>query len=216
MGGKLVLAKIPVVIGEDRTQVLSDEQLGLEEPAVKVMDIDSGICDVTVHIIPNKVVVQAVLHKQIYFITAENVVRHQEERLPFSAVISIPGAQPHMEAQTKIAVEEPIFFRLLSPLVLEQKIVICVFVKVTDERQLYIKVKDRLDGNTTSSGADTLPQLACAFAKLQLALAGGDREASLRHLDETAAYAKPLAEKYLCATGTRLVNNILSEMKRNL
>jgi len=215
VGGKLVLAKIPVVIGEDKTQVLIDGQLGLEAPAVKVMDIDTGIRDVAVHIIPSKVVVQAVLHKQIYFITEENVVRHQEERLPFSAVISIPEAQPHMEAQTKLTVEVPIFFRLLNPVVLEQKVVICVSVKVTDERQLYIKAKGPVDGTSLSPEPESIPQLAGAFARLQLALARGDREASLHHLEATAAYAKQ-AGKSLCPTGARLVDRILEEIKRNL
>ncbi|MEW6524236.1 MAG: DUF3794 domain-containing protein [Bacillota bacterium] len=218
MGDKFVLAKIPVVIGEDATQVLIDQQFGLETPAVKVMDVDTSIRDMVVHIVPNKVVVQAVLHKQIFFITEENIVRHQAENIPFSAVIPIPGAQPSMHAQVKVTVEEPIFFRLLNSVTLEQKIVICVLVKVTEERQLFVKAipKEKFEELDSIDSTLVLTQLADGFAKFQVALAKGDRATCLKYLDAAADSAKKLAGNLLCPGGADILSRVLEELKKNL
>lgn len=43
---------------------------------------------------PNKVVISATLHKQIFFVADDDIVRHMGEDLPFTTFVDLPGIQP--------------------------------------------------------------------------------------------------------------------------
>lgn len=101
--GALVLAK--KVVAENSRQVMLENVTHLKVPAQKVQDITAKVVDVTTEIIPNKVIIQGTIHKQIFFVGPDDVVHHQAEDVSFSSFVEVPGAQPWMEAQVFSRVE---------------------------------------------------------------------------------------------------------------
>ena len=118
------------VVGEGTTQVLNDNFVTLDVPAIKVDEIRGEIRDVTTEVIPDKVIIQGFVHKQIFFVDTNNVERHQAEDIHFSTFIDIPGARPGMNVQVHPRIET-IIFELTAPTTLRQKVVVEIFVKVT-------------------------------------------------------------------------------------
>lgn len=135
------LVKIDVVIGENTRQILSETTLILPVPAIKIRDIVVRVRDLDTQVIENKVIVQGVLHKQIFFVGTDNVVRHIAEDVPFSTFLDIPGALPGMDVQVHPTIEAVIPI-LLNPTTLLQKIVLEIFIKVTEKRQINIALGD--------------------------------------------------------------------------
>ena len=128
--GPLLL--LPSVVGEASKQHLVEEIVELDPPAEKVDEIRGELRDLQVEIIPDKVIVQGIIHKQIFFVDRNNLARHQEEEVPFSMFLDVPGAEPGMDVQVHPVIEK-IFFELVSPVELQQKVIIEVFVKVTEK-----------------------------------------------------------------------------------
>lgn len=131
------LFKLAEVIGENSEQILSESNVLLERPAIKVREIVARIQDVVAKAILNKVIVQGILHKQIFYIGTDNVEYHQAEEIPFSLFLDIPGTIAGMDVRIN-AIIEHIMFNLLEGNLLHQKVVIQVFAKVTREIQLRI------------------------------------------------------------------------------
>ncbi|TCL60268.1 uncharacterized protein DUF3794 [Hydrogenispora ethanolica] len=131
------LIRAEVVIGENTKQILIEKNVTLEIPAIKVRNINAKVCDLTTDVIADKVVIQGILHKQIFFVGEDNIVHHQAEDIPFSTFVDVPGAEPCMNVQIDPVIET-VIFSLLSPTVIHQKVVIEFFVKVTESRQLNV------------------------------------------------------------------------------
>jgi hypothetical protein len=131
------LIRAEVVIGENTRQLLVEQNVTLELPAIKVRNINASVRDITTDVIADKVVIQGVLHKQIFYVGEDNIVHHQAEDIPFSTFIDVPGAEPGMNVQVD-SVIETVIFSLLTPTVVHQKVVIEFFIKVTETRQLNV------------------------------------------------------------------------------
>ncbi|MCK4257332.1 MAG: DUF3794 domain-containing protein [Halanaerobiales bacterium] len=136
----LELVKVPVVVGENTTQQMLVTDLCLDFCAIKVRDVQAKICDLTVTVITDKVIVQGILHKQIFFVDENNVVRHQSEDIPFSFFVDVPGAEPSMDVQIHPVIEHISTELICDGCVLHQKVVIEFFVKVTDTQQIFVEV----------------------------------------------------------------------------
>lgn len=122
---------LPRVVGENSAQTLIETDVTLFTPAVKIDEIVGTITNVTVETITDKVIIQGILHKQIFFIDTADTGRHQAEEIPFSLFVDIPGAAPGMDVEVSPRIEA-IFFNLISPTVVRQKAVLEFFVKVTE------------------------------------------------------------------------------------
>lgn len=136
------LVKVPVVIGENTTQQMLVTDLCLNYTAIKVRDIDACVRDLTATVISDKVIVQGILHKQIFFVDVKNVVRHQHENIPFSFFVDVPGAEPGMDVQIHPIIEHIKTELLMNNTVLHQKVVIEFFVKVTETQQIFVEIGD--------------------------------------------------------------------------
>ncbi|HEX7715590.1 MAG TPA: DUF3794 domain-containing protein [Bacillota bacterium] len=84
--------KVLKVIGEAVAQVVVEGNINLN--AVKVDRVLAELRNVTDHVFPNKVVKQGTIHKQIFFVDPEGVVRHVTEDIPFMVAVDIPGLCP--------------------------------------------------------------------------------------------------------------------------
>lgn len=133
------LIRAEVVIGENTKQLLVECNVALTIPAIKVRNINAKVCELTADVIADKVVIQGVLHKQIFFVGEDNIVHHQAEDIAFSTFVDVPGAEPGMNVQLTPNIET-IIFNLLSSKLLHQKVVIEFFVKITETRQLNIQM----------------------------------------------------------------------------
>ncbi|NLY89122.1 MAG: DUF3794 domain-containing protein, partial [Firmicutes bacterium] len=132
------LVRAEVVIGEATKQLLIESNLTLSQPALKIRNITAEIRDLTTELIPDKVIIQGLLHKQIFFVGEDNIVHHQTEEAPFSTFVDVFGAEPGMNIQIHPTVET-ILFNLLNPTLLHQKVVTEFFVKVTAPTQINIR-----------------------------------------------------------------------------
>ncbi|MCL6591785.1 MAG: DUF3794 domain-containing protein [Firmicutes bacterium] len=131
------LIRAEVVIGENTKQILIERNVTLTVPAIKVRNINATIRDITTDVIADKVVIQGILHKQIFFVGEDNIVHHQAEDIPFSTFVDIPGAESGMNVQIDPVIET-VIFSLLTPTVVHQKVVAEFFVKVTETRQINV------------------------------------------------------------------------------
>jgi len=126
--------------GQDfQTQGVTVQQIELEIPTQKIKDIDAEIRDITFEIINDKIIIQGIIHKQIFFVGTDNVVHHQTEEMPFSTFIDVPGAEPGMDAQIHPEIEHVAFELSPDGTELNQKVVVEIFVKITETVQVNIE-----------------------------------------------------------------------------
>jgi hypothetical protein len=82
------------VIATNERQVLVENVADLNKPAQKIQEIQARVEDVAVEVIPNKVIITGTLHKQIFFVGEDDIVRHQGEDIPFTTFVDLPGIEP--------------------------------------------------------------------------------------------------------------------------
>lgn len=170
-GPRLLLQQ---VAGENSAQILIETDVTLFTPALKIDEITGTIRDVTVEIINDKVVIQGILHKQIFFVDVANLGRHQAEDVPFSLFVDIPGVAPGMNAEVQPRIEA-IFFNLVAPDTVRQKAVLEFFVKVTEtvEQQVTVgtgplfKVEEFIGENTLQDLAESVITLNVPAVKVR-------------------------------------------------
>lgn len=167
------LVKVKRVVGENTKQSLVENIVCIlppGPPARKIQDITAVITDLDYQIIPGKVLIEGVLHKQIFYVGANDAVHHKGEDVPFSVVIEVPNAEPGMEAQIHPEVEHVGWVLLrgapqcpgpddIDPereedwvvamqqggglfFAIQQRVVINLFVKVTETVQINVCVED--------------------------------------------------------------------------
>jgi hypothetical protein len=87
------------------------------------------------NLLPGKVIVQGLIHKQVFYIDAGGVVRHFGGDFPFTHMMEVPGAAPGMLVQLW-ALVEAVESRLLPEGRIELKVVLAVTAKVTEPEVL--------------------------------------------------------------------------------
>jgi len=137
--GPGALLKLDTVVGEDTKQLLVENTTTLSQPAIKIREIVAKVERLMAEVIEDKVIVQGIVHKQIFFINEDNLEIHQSEDVPFSTFVDIPGAVPGMDVRIKPVIET-VLFELLDPTTLRQKVVVELFIKVTESQQLQVQV----------------------------------------------------------------------------
>lgn len=137
--GPGALLKLDTVVGEDTKQLLVENTITLSQPAIKIREIVAKVERLMAEVIEDKVIIQGVVHKQIFFINEDNLEIHQSENVPFSTFVDIPGAVPGMDVRIKPVIET-VLFELLDSSTLRQKVVVELFIKVTESQQLQVQV----------------------------------------------------------------------------
>ena len=132
------MLKLPQVINETEEQLMQMEIVELEFPAIKVREIQASFLEIDATVIENKVLIQGIIDKQVFYIDEEDIERHQAEEISFSQMVELPGVAPGMDVQLTPIIEH-IKFQLLPDNTVEQKIIIGLFLKVTETMQLQIQ-----------------------------------------------------------------------------
>ncbi len=164
----------PVVLAETEAQVVIDKTLHLPELVKKIDHINARVQDleaepVFVHegighwqmVIPKewshhfkhmvggisvlkKVIVSGVLHKQIFYVNKDDVVKHVQEEVPFTRMIELKEPQPVLN-------EDEVMIRHLKPRIdvswelirgsrLQQTGVVIIRLKIVEERQVFVQL----------------------------------------------------------------------------
>jgi hypothetical protein len=134
------------VIGEKVGQVVLENTLPIN--AIKIDRINAELRDTTDHIFRNKIVKQGIIHKQIFYVDPDNVVRHVGEDIPFMLTVEIPGVNPDnpfLDVQNyllAIDVDHTLTpATTVHPGSLMQKVVADILVKVSEWTQLDVVTK---------------------------------------------------------------------------
>ncbi len=111
-------------------------QFTLPMRALKIKEIRADVQGISVEVIPDKVIVQGIVAKQVFFVGEDNIVHHFPEQARFSALIDVPGAAPGMLVQV-----HPSIFNIVAILSPDgnqifQKVILDISVTVTDFVQL--------------------------------------------------------------------------------
>lgn len=135
------LFSVECLVGAAEKQTtISVEQI-LNKPARKIYDMDAVCRDMDYEILPGKVIVRGTLHKQVYYVDADDdTVQEQSYDSDFSVVVDIPGAKPDMEVYTKCRVEfcEAKLMGDPPSTMVKVNCILQVFVKVTELTRLNI------------------------------------------------------------------------------
>lgn len=136
------LLSVRQVIGCGEKQKLIQTTRTLE--AIKVFDIQASLRQVKVHVKTGKVIIQGVLHKQVFFVGLDNLVHHAGEDIPWSDMVEITPVLPEcpategMDYQDLSCIANCIWEFDPATGILIQKIVVKLKVKVTDRREICV------------------------------------------------------------------------------
>ncbi len=148
--------KVLKVIGERIGQVVVESNIKIN--AVKIDRIHADIRDVTDHVFKNKVVKQGIIHKQVFYVDPDGVVRELQERIPFMMTVDIPGIErtPFTDVQNHLLDIDTDY--VLEPATgaeygtLMQKVVAHILVKVSEWTQMEVVTKVDLFPKVNASG----------------------------------------------------------------
>ena len=150
------LFRVDRVVAENAKQVMIESAGCLAEPASSVRNIHVTVTELALEILRNRVIIQGVLHQQIFYVGAQDVVQHQVEDVPFCLFADTPGARPGMNVQVTPTVEY-VQYQLVADgscpptelpeedllqRGLHQRVVAEFFIKVTEEAQIRAKVAE--------------------------------------------------------------------------
>ncbi|MGE5572064.1 MAG: DUF3794 domain-containing protein [Bacteroidota bacterium] len=119
-----------------RTSNSPEVQFTLPMRALKIKEIRADVTGVVVEVIPDKVIVQGIIAKQVFFVGEDNTVHHFPEEMRFSALVDVPGAMPGMLVQVHpsifnvIAVLSPDGNRIFQKVIVDVDVVVTDFVQV--------------------------------------------------------------------------------------
>ncbi len=137
------LIKADVVIGRGVAQKFIEETKTL--PAVKIVDIVPQLRDMTSIVKEGKVIVQGVLHQQIFFVGTDGLVHHLAEDIDFSEMVEIEPLDPSrparegMNQQDHSAIENLVFEFDPVTGTLTKKVIIRIEVVVTEHQQIRVQ-----------------------------------------------------------------------------
>ncbi|MTI59823.1 MAG: DUF3794 domain-containing protein [Firmicutes bacterium] len=109
-------------------------------PAVKIRNITAEVVKLTYDIIPDKVLVQGCLHKQIFYVGVDNLIYHVDDDMSFTTFLDIPGAKPGMKAEIVVNIEKLSVDIGPSGELIDQKAVLEIFVKVENDEVIGVEL----------------------------------------------------------------------------
>jgi hypothetical protein len=149
--------KVLRVIGEKVGQLVANGNIIIN--ALKIDRIHAELGEVVDHIFKDKIVKQGFMHKQIFYVGLDGIVRHLTEDIPFMLTVDIPGVDPDnifLEVQNYL-LDIDTDYTLIpatidTPGTLIQKVVARLLVKVSEWTQLDVVTKVDVYPKINSSG----------------------------------------------------------------
>lgn len=126
--------------GEKQVNVMANINLPAGVNAVKIKSADAEVRNIRTEVLPNKVIVQGVLHKQVYYIDA--ATRQMFEfgfDEDFTTFVDLPGVEPRTSVTVK-AMLEYVKFDLTSPTTANQSAIIKLVVRAVTTREISVVI----------------------------------------------------------------------------
>jgi hypothetical protein len=122
--------------GTDSVRVAGVTRAQLPVAAIKVRNVEGQVVNLVAEIIPNKVIIQGVVQEQLFFVGTDGLVHHLADEAPLITFVDLPGAQPGMNAHVTAVIEEILAELAPDGLSIVKKIIIEIFLKVTETVQM--------------------------------------------------------------------------------
>ncbi|HHY99230.1 MAG TPA: DUF3794 domain-containing protein [Firmicutes bacterium] len=106
--------------------------------AIAIKEVHAEVTDIKTHIMTDKVIVQGIVRKQVFFVGEDNIVHHFPESMRFSAMISLPGVAPGMTVQVTPKITNIVTELVRGGDAILQKVIIDVFATALDLRQFRV------------------------------------------------------------------------------
>lgn len=129
------------VVGENAAQTQLKNSWVLPKMAVEIFDLKAEFKQIETEVIKDKVLIEGIIEKQIYYVGADLIVHHHKEEVKFDYFVEVRGAVSGMKAIISPKIEN-IDFDLKIPEGydvgnrIEQTITLQILAKVTQEKQL--------------------------------------------------------------------------------
>ncbi len=132
------LLKLECIVGENTGEASVESRILLGQRAKKIADIHARLLDLSADVVDCQVMVQGILHKQIFFVGDDDRVHHQAEDVPFATFVDVPGAATGMNAilQGRIA---KLTHQLSGMQELHQRAILQFFVNTMAANPMYIR-----------------------------------------------------------------------------
>ncbi|MCG8641169.1 MAG: DUF3794 domain-containing protein, partial [Desulfobacterales bacterium] len=114
--------------------------ISLPVPAEKIKEVRAIVRKTKIEVIKDKVIIQGIIHKQIFYVDLAGIVRHFPVAIPFSSLVDVPGALPEMQAQVEIFIEHIKDELSSDRMGITQKVILEIFTKVVDEVQFNVNL----------------------------------------------------------------------------
>lgn len=103
------------MINSNSRQILVENVADLNHPAKKIQEIQARVENIEVETIPNKVIITGTLHKQIFFVADDDLVRHQGEDIAITTFVELPGITPN-DSVSITPIVEHVGYELINPM----------------------------------------------------------------------------------------------------
>lgn len=133
-----------LVVGHGTKQKLIEETKTLA--ATKIVDVEARISEISSIVKNGKVIVQGVVHKQIFYVGTDDLVHHLAEDLPFSEMVEVTPINPEVPVREGMDEQDHSFIENIvwefDPATgsFTEKIVIRIDVRVTEFGQIGVVV----------------------------------------------------------------------------
>lgn len=132
--------KVQHVIGENESEVIVSDRfkVPLAKPDIdKILDLDAKITISKKRVIKDKVLVDGIIDLHVSYVALEPTqsVHHMKHKISFTHFVDVPGALPDNNVDITVKVEH-LDSVVLTPRSLEAEVVLGIFAKVTETRQL--------------------------------------------------------------------------------
>ena len=88
------MAVMDMVVCTGTQEVTLTGTVDFSDKVERILDIRANICNIIYYIIGNKLIVQGLLHKQIFYLNCQGKTKFQTEQLPFATFIEMVGLRP--------------------------------------------------------------------------------------------------------------------------
>ncbi|UNC91782.1 SafA/ExsA family spore coat assembly protein [Candidatus Contubernalis alkaliaceticus] len=139
------LLKVEQVVADVIQTTTVEAEVELPMKAEKIFRIMAEIVNIQTEIVNGKVIIRAVLHKQIFFVDMGGLLRHVREDVPFQIVANVPPAVPDMNVQVRLRIVGDIDFEIIKGKKVLQTAVIEAFIKITETEQLKVVIDVRAE-----------------------------------------------------------------------
>lgn len=103
---KPTVTVMDVVVSAGNQEVTLTSTLNFTDKVEKILDINANICNIGYHIVGNKIIVQGILHKQVFYINYCGKTKFQTEQLPFATFIEMHGVKHGHQIRIEGRVEQ--------------------------------------------------------------------------------------------------------------